>query len=333
MTRGVVLPAAKLPVVVTEYEVPEPGAGQVLVKMEACGICHSDLFISELEKQALTPLVLGHEGIGRVQKVGAGVTSVEPGNRVGITFLASTCGECEWCRTGRERFCPQQTNSGYNAPGALAGYATVAAQHLARVPEGLNAAEAAPLCCAGWTAYRGIQEASLQPGATIAIFGMGGLGHLAVQYARQAGLRVAAVDTSEQKLSLARAVGAEITVIADNAGRTLQKQYGGMDGAVVLTASTAAVGQALRSLKRCGTLVLVGLAQATFEMPVMETVIKGIQIRGSALGTRQDLEEVFRLAVTGGVKPHIQRHALDEVPALLEKMHRGELIGRAVIEF
>lgn len=333
MTRAVVLPAAKMPVVVSPIDVQEPGPRQVLVRMEACGICHSDLFISGLEKQALSPLVLGHEGIGRVEKLGAGVTSWAVGDRVGITFLASTCGECALCRTGRERFCPRQTNSGYNAPGALAGLATVAAQHLARVPEGLNAAEAAPLCCAGWTAYRGIQEAALAPGATIAIFGLGGLGHLAVQYARQKGLRVAAVDTSEQKLALAREVGSEITVMAENAGRTLQKEYGGMDAAVVLTASTAAIGQALRSLKRCGTLVLVGLAHASFEMPVMDTVLKGINIRGSALGTQQDLEEIFRLALTGAVRPHIERHALDEVPALLEKMRQGELLGRAVIEF
>jgi len=333
MTRGLVLPGSRAPVAVTELAIPEPGPGQALVKMEACGICHSDLFIAGLEKLPLAPLVLGHEGIGRVQKVGAGVTSFEPGDRVGITYLASTCGECEWCRTGRERFCPRQTNAGYNSPGALAGYASVPAQHLARVPEGLSAVEAAPLCCAGWTAYRAVQEAALAEGASLAVFGMGGLGHLAVQYARQAHLRVASVDVSEAKLALAREVGAEITVMAENAGRTLQKEYGGMDAAVVLTASAAAIGQALRSLKRCGTLVLVGLAQAVFEMPVMETVLKGIQIRGSALGTRQDLESVFRLAATGAVRPHIERHALEEAPALLEKMHRGELVGRAVISF
>jgi len=333
MTRGLVLRAARAPVTVAELAIPEPGPGQALVKMEACGICHSDLFIAGLEKLPLAPLVLGHEGVGRVQKVGEGVTWFKPGDRVGITYLASTCGECEWCRTGRERFCPRQTNAGYNSPGALAGYASVPAQHLARVPEVLSAAEAAPLCCAGWTAYRAVQEAALAEGASLAVFGMGGLGHLAVQYARQAHLRVASVDVSEAKLALAREVGAEITVMAENAGRTLQKEYGGMDAAVILTASAAAIGQALRSLKRCGTLVLVGLAQAVFEMPVMETVLKGIHIRGSALGTRQDLESVFRLAATGAVRPHIERHALEEAPALLEKMHRGELVGRAVISF
>jgi len=333
MTRGLVLRAARAPLAVTEIAIAEPGPGQALVKMEACGICHSDLFIAGLEKLPLAPVVLGHEGIGRVQKVGEGVTSLAPGDRVGITYLASTCGECEWCLTGRERFCPRQRNSGYSSPGALAGYASVPAKHLARVPEGLSAVEAAPLCCAGWTAYRAVQEAGLAEGASVAIFGMGGLGHLAVQYARQAHLRVAAVDVSEEKLALAREVGAEVTVTADKAGRVLQKEHGGMDAAVVLTASTAAIGQALRSLKRCGTLVLVGLAQASFEMPVMETVLKGIQIRGSALGTRQDLEAVFRLAGTGAVRAHVECHALEEAPALLEKMHRGELVGRAVISF
>jgi propanol-preferring alcohol dehydrogenase len=333
MTRGLVLPAAKAAVAVMQYAITGPGPGQVLVKMEACGICHSDLFISGLEKQALTPLVLGHEGIGRVEKLGGGVTSLALGDRVGITYLASTCGHCEWCLTGRERFCPKQTNSGYSSPGALAGYASVPAQHLVRVPEGLSAVEAAPLCCAGWTAYRAVQEAELVEGAKIAIFGMGGLGHLAVQYARQARLRVAAVDVSEPKLALARDSGAEITVLSGNAGRTLHKEHGGMDAALVLTASTDAIGQALRSLRRCGTLVLVGLAQATFEVSVIDAVLKGIQIRGSSLGTPQDLEAVFRLAVEGTVRPHIARHRLDEAPALLAKMHRGELVGRAVIEF
>jgi alcohol dehydrogenase, propanol-preferring len=333
ITRGVVLPAPGASIRVAELPIPDPATGQVLVRMEACGICHSDLFIAGMEKPPIVPLVLGHEGIGRVEKLGAGVTAFEPGDRVGIPFLATTCGTCEWCRSGRERFCPRQTNAGYNSPGALAGYASVPAQHLARVPEALSAAEAAPLCCAGWTAYRGVREAGLAPGSAIAIFGLGGLGHLAVQYARQAELRVAAVDVSEQKLALAREVGADVTVLAENAGRTLQKEHGGMDAAVVLTASVAAIGQALRSLKRCGTLVLVGLSHGTFEMPVMEAVLKGVTIRGSVLGTRQDLEEIFRLAAIGAVRPHIERHAIDDAPGLLQKMGRGDLIGRAVIEF
>ena len=325
------LPAARAPVLVRELEIPEPGPGQVLIQMEACGICHSDLFIAAMDKPPLVPLVLGHEGVGRVEKLGEGVDSFAAGDRVGATFLASTCGVCEWCRTGRERYCPRQLNSGYTAAGVLAGYASVAAQHLARVPDKLSAAEAAPMCCAGWTTYRAVKETGAAPGATVAIFGMGGLGHLAVQYARHAGLRVAAVDISEEKLALARSVGAEVAVLAENAARTLQKDYGGMDAAVVLTASAAAVGQALRSLKRCGTLVLVGLAHGVAELPVVDAVLKGITIRGSFTGTREDLEAVFRLAAAGVVRPHVEPHALEEAPELFERLRRGELVGRAVI--
>ncbi|HTT62720.1 MAG TPA: zinc-dependent alcohol dehydrogenase [Bryobacteraceae bacterium] len=333
MTRGVVLEAPKAPVRVMDLPAPEPAEGQVLVKMEACGICHSDLFIAGMEKPPVVPLVLGHEGIGRVEKPGPGVRSFVPGDRVGITFLASTCGACEWCRAGRERFCPRQTNSGYTAQGVLAGYASIPAQHLFRVPEGLSAADAAPLCCAGWTAYHALSETGAAAGDAVAIFGVGGLGHFAVQYARERRLRVAAVDTSDEKLALARELGAATTVLAENAGRTIQKNHGGVDAAVVFTASLAAISQALRSLKRCGTLVLAGMAQGACELPVVEAVLKGITVRGSYLGTRQDLEEVLRLASSGTVRPHVERHSIDEAPVLFEKMRRGELMGRAVIEF
>jgi propanol-preferring alcohol dehydrogenase len=162
---------------------------------------------------------------------------------------------------------------------------------------------------------------------------MGGLGHLAVQFARHAGLRVAAVDVSDEKLALARSVGAEITVTAENAGRTLQKEYGGMDAAVVVTGSASAAGQALRSLRRCGTVVLVGMANGPAELPIVDTVLKGITIRGSFLGTRQDLEDVFNLAATGVVRAHIEEHPIDDAPALFERLGRGDIAGRAVISF
>jgi len=333
VTRAVVLPVAGAAVTVSDTPIPQPPPGHALLQMEACGICHSDLFIAGMEKLPFTPLVLGHEGIGRVAGLGDGVSNLALGDRLGVTFLAATCGVCEWCRTGRERYCPRQLNSGYTAQGALAGFASVPVQHLVRVPDQLSARDAAPMCCAGWTAYRAVKEAAIAPGATVAIFGMGGLGHLAVQFARHAGLRVAAVDVSEEKLALARSEGAEITVHAENAGRTLQKEHGGVEAAVVLTASVAATGQALRSLKRCGTLVQVGLAHGMAELPIVDTVLKGITIRGSFLGTREDLEEVFLLAAAGVVRPHIETHAIEDAPLLFEKLRRGELTGRAVITF
>jgi propanol-preferring alcohol dehydrogenase len=333
VTLAAVLEAARAPVVVKTLAVPDPAPGEVLIRMEACGICHSDLFVAGLERPPLVPLVLGHEGIGRVESAGPGVTSVAAGDRVGITFLASTCGVCEWCQTGRERYCPRQKNSGYSLHGVLAGYACVPAQHLVRVPDSLPANAAAPLCCAGWTAYGAVREAGLGAGQTLALFGMGGLGHLAVQYARHRGLRVAAVDLSEEKLAQARSLGAEIALPAVDAARRLQKEHGGVDAAVVFAPATAAVEEAFRALKRTGTLVLVALVNERFALPMIDAVLKGITVRGSFLGTRADLEEVFRLAESGTVRPETHTHALDAVPDLFAKMHKGELMGRAVIGF
>src|SRR6202166_2784507 len=199
---AVVLTAPGGPVQVISQRLSEPGPGEALVRMEACGICHSDVFVAGLEKLPLVPLTLGHEGIGRVEAVGPDVTSVAVGDRVGITFLAATCGECELCRSGRERYCARQLNSGYTVHGALADRAVVRAQYLARIPESLNAAEAAPICCAGWTAYGAVRESGLESGHSLAIFGMGGLGHLAQQYAAIRGVRVAAVDVSAEKLRM-----------------------------------------------------------------------------------------------------------------------------------
>jgi len=301
--------------------------------MEACGLCHSDLFVASLEKLPLVPVTLGHEGIGRVVAVGAGVDGFAIGNRAGITFLASTCGACELCLSGRERFCPRQLNFGYTVQGALAGYSVVPAPLLFRVPDMLPAAEAAPLCCAGWTAYGALREAGLRPGQSVALFGMGGLGHLAIQYARHLGLRVAAVDVSESKLEMARSLGADLALLAENAGRTVQKQWGGADAAIVLTGSPAAIQQAFRSLKRTGTLIASGLSTNQYELPIVDTVLKGISIRGSYLGTRADLEEVFRLAQVGVGRAHIETHSLDEAPELFETMRRGEILGRAVVVF
>src|SRR5438876_5327058 len=224
--RAAVLSSPRGAVSIVDGRLPEPGAGEALVRMEACGICHSDLFVAGLERLPLVPLTLGHEGIGHVESVGPDVTGIAAGDRVGITFLAATCGECELCRSGRERYCARQLNSGYTVHGALATHAVVRTQYLAKIPDAMSAAEAAPVCCAGWTAYGAVRESGLRKGQLLGIFGMGGLGHLAQQYAAIGGLQVAAVDVSEEKLFMAAELGAEIAVPADNAGRTLQKQYG-----------------------------------------------------------------------------------------------------------
>src|SRR5438477_3773507 len=273
-TLAALVTAPKTPVQVLPIPIREPGTGEVLVKMEACGLCHSDIFVAGLEKLPITPLILGHEGIGRVEAVGAGVLGWARGDRAGITFLAASCGLCELCFSGRERFCVKQRNFGFTVPGVLTEYATVPIPQLFRVPENLRAAEVAPLCCAGWTAYGALRESGLRERQTVALFGMGGLGHLAIQYARHMGLSVAAVDTSERKLEIARELGAEVAVPAEQAGRALQKQFGGLDGAIVLTASVPAIQEAFRSLKRNGVLVLVGLTNERYELPVLDTILK-----------------------------------------------------------
>ena len=320
-TRAAVLAHARGPISIESLHFAEPAAGEVLLRMEACGLCHSDLFVAGLEKLPLSPLTLGHEGVGRVTAVGPGVADWAPGDRAGITFLGTTCGTCEWCTAGRERFCPKQTNFGYTLQGALGDYALAPACALVRVPEALNAADAAPLCCAGWTAYGALREAALAPGQSVALFGYGGLGHLALQIALHQGLRAAVSDPSEEKLALARAAGADTGALRN------------MDAAIVFTAAPAAIPQAFRLLRCNGTLILVGLAVTSYELPLVDTVLKGITIRGSYLGSRDDPAAVFALAGDGVLRPHVHTHALDEAPALLDRRRRGEPPGRAVIAF
>jgi len=332
-TKAAVLPQARGTIAVQSLDVAAPGPGEVLVRMEACGICHSDLYVAGLEKLPLAPVTLGHEGIGRVQAVGDGVGQWSAGDRVGITFMGPTCGVCEWCTSGRERFCPKQGNFGYSLHGALSEYALVPAAGLIPIPHDLSAAHAAPLCCAGWTAWGALREAGLTAGQKLALFGYGGLGHLALQMALHQKLRATVIDLSTQKLDMARANGAELAIPAENAGRTLQKEYGGVDAAIVLTPSPAAIQQAFRALKRTGTLVLVGISVNQYDLPLVDTIVKGIQVRGSYLGTRRELEEVFELARSGAIRPHVETHPIDETPAILDAMRRGEILGRAVIAF
>jgi len=313
--------------------VAEPGKGEARVRMEACGICHSDVMITGLEKLPLTPLVLGHEGIGVVEAVGEGVTNVAVGDRAGITYFAAGCEACEMCRTGFERYCAKQTNHGYTRQGALTTEGIVAAQNLVRVPEGLTAEEAAPLCCAGWTAMGALGEAHVRPGQLVAIFGFGGLGHLALQYAKHMGARTAVVDVGAEKLEFARQLGADAAVAAEDARKVLVKEHGGADAAIVFTASAAAAPVAFSCLKRRGRLILVGLTTDTYTFSVTETVLKGIRIQGSYLGPRADLEKVFALAAQGVARPKVATYGIEAVPELIGKLAQGQITGRAVIRF
>jgi alcohol dehydrogenase, propanol-preferring len=332
--KAAVLPSPQAPVEIVNVPVPEPGTGEVLVKVEASGLCHSDVFLASSPRLPKTPLILGHEGVGHVVALGPGVTRTRIGERVGIAFLHHSCRECDFCRSGRENFCVKQVQTGYHTHGALAEFAVGAEDFIARIPDALSNTQAAPLCCAGLTAYKAIRTAGLAAGEWVVLFGAGGLGHLAIQLAKREGLRVAVVDVADDKLEMARALGADLTINGlKQEPRKVMAQYGGAAGAITLTGSLAAIEQAFPTLRPNGILVLVGLSVKKFELPVIPAVLQGLRISGVFVGTPRDLQEIVDLAAAGAAHVHTESCQLEDVPAAMERMRQGALIGRVVVEF
>lgn len=310
---------------------PEPGPDEALVRVEACGLCRSDLFIQSLEQLPQTPLTLGHEGVGVVERLGEGVSGLAVGDRVGLTYLYGGCGRCESCAAQRPELCGRQRNRGFHVDGAFAELALAQADCVARMPAELDAATAAPLNCAGWTAYRAVKTAALDSGDWLAVWGAGGLGQLAIQLARLEGWRVVAVDPSAANRKLAAEAGAEITL--DPEADDLRKAFkgvGGAHGAISFVGKAAVVRNAVRAVRRGGCAVLVGLAPETIELPLLDVVLKGLRVEGSFLGRQADLDAVFALAVEGKIRSASQTCGLEDVPDALESMRAGTLAGRMV---
>jgi propanol-preferring alcohol dehydrogenase len=297
-------------------------------------LCHSDLFFRSLDALPKTPLTLGHEAIGRIEEIGEDVDGWKPGDRVAVTYLFAGCGSCEFCQAGRPEVCPRQINTGYHVDGAFAEYVAARADSLVKVPPDLPAEQAAPLCCAGWTAYHAVNSTGLAPGAWLAIFGAGGLGHLAIQFARLRGLRVAAVDLAADKLAIASKLGAELTINAreEDTVRALKK-VGGVHAAISFVASASVVAPAFKSLRRQGLLVLVGIKIENFELPLVDMVLKQTRVQGSFLGTRDELREVLDLARQGKIHVETRSCDLQALPAAMEQMDAGRLNGRMVVRF
>ncbi len=326
------------PLEVQDLPIPEPGEGQVLVRMETCGLCHTDIHAAhgDWPVKPNPPFVPGHEGVGPVERVGAGVPQDLVGKRVAIPWLATSCGNCRYCVSGRENLCESQQNSGYSVDGAYAEYAVAFAHGVVEVPDEVSSFDAAPLTCAGVTTYKAIKVAGVTPSERVAIFGIGGLGHLAVQYARIVGGLVTAVDIEKAKLDLAVELGADQVV---NAAETdpveaIQK-VGGADVAVVLAASPKVFAQAYRSLRRGGRLVMVALPgdNASIDVPIFETVLNGVCVVGSIVGTRQDLAEVFALHAAGRTKVIAETRKLDEVNEAFAEVLGGKVPARLVFQF
>lgn len=320
---------------IEEIPIPEPKHGEVLIRMLASGVCHTDLHAvdGDWPVKPILPLVPGHEGVGRVVALGAGVDTLTEGDRVGVAWLHSACGLCEYCLTGWETLCPHQQNTGYSVNGAHAEYLVVPAAFAVRIPERLDSVSAAPILCAGVTTYKGLKETDARPGQWVAISGVGGLGHLAVQYARAMGLRVAAIDVAEDKLVQARALGAEVTVnaaVADPAA-ALQRRLGGVHGALITAASVQAFEQALGMLRPGGTCSLVGLPKGHFPTPIFDVVLKRLTIRGSIVGTRHDLTEALEFAAAGHIRVQAEAQPLEAINEVFARLKRGQVAGRVVL--
>lgn len=325
------------PLVIEDVAVPRPAAGELLVKIEACGVCHTDLHAAEGDwpVKPNPPFIPGHEGVGHVVAVGNGVTHVKEGDRVGIPWLYSACGYCAHCLGGWETLCETQRNTGYSVNGGFAEYALADAGYVGHLPAGIGFVEIAPILCAGVTVYKGLKVTDTRPGDWVVISGIGGLGHLAVQYAKAMGLNVAAVDVDDAKLDLARRLGATVTVNAatDDPAAYLKKEIGGAHGALVTAVSPKAFEQAIGMVRRGGTVSLNGLPPGQFPLDIFGMVLNGITVRGSIVGTRLDLQEALDFAAMGKVAATVATDRLENINAVFARMHAGTIEGRVVLDF
>jgi propanol-preferring alcohol dehydrogenase len=322
------------PLALEEVPKPKAGRGEVVVRIEASGLCHTDIHAAhgDWPVKPVTPFTPGHEGVGIVEEVGPDVSEVAVGDRVALPWLGYACGTCEYCVSGWETLCREQRNMGYSMDGGFADYAKAYGRYVVEVPEGVDPVDAAPLTCAGVTTYKAIKVAGTRPSDIVAVFGIGGLGHLALQYASIAGGRVVAVDVTDEKLELAKELGAEWTVNAaeDDPAEAIQK-LGGADQAIALAVSPASFEQAYRSLRRGGTLVFVALpAENRIELPIFETVLNGITIVGSIVGTRVDLREVFELHAAGKTRVIRETRPLAAVNEAIADVEAGRVPARIV---
>ena len=323
------------PLRIEEVKVPLPGPGQILVKIEACGVCHTDLHAVEGDwpVRPSLPFIPGHEGVGYVAAVGSGVTRVKEGDRVGVPWLYTACGCCEHCLTGWETLCTEQQNTGYSVNGGYAEYVLADPDYVGILPKQVAFDDIAPILCAGVTVYKGLKVTNARPGQWVVISGVGGLGHVAVQYAKAMGLHVAAVDVDDAKLELARTLGASLTVNArhEDPVAVIQRDIGGAHGVLVTAVSNSAFGQAIGMARRHGTVALVGLPPGDFPTPIFDVVLKAISITGSIVGTRADLQEALDFAAEGLVKATIHHGKLDDINQIFDQMRAGSIEGRIVL--
>ncbi|HEL9621371.1 TPA: alcohol dehydrogenase AdhP [Streptococcus suis] len=336
--KAVVVNPESTGVVVVEKELRPLEAGEALVQIEYCGVCRTDLHVANGDFGKVPGRVLGHEGIGIVTEIAPGVTSLKVGDRVSVAWFFQGCGMCEYCTTGRETLCRTVKNAGYSVDGGMAEQCIVTADYAVKVPEGLDPAQASSITCAGVTCYKAIKEAHLEPGQWIAIYGAGGLGNLAVQYAKKVfNAHVIAVDINNDKLELAKEVGADVTIngleVEDVPGYIKEITGGGVHSTVVTAVSKVAFNQAIDSVRAGGYVVAVGLPSEYMDLSIVKTVLDGIKVVGSLVGTRKDLEEAFHFGAMGLVVPVVQKRPVEDAEAVFNEMVAGTIQGRMVLDF
>ena len=311
--------------------------GEALVDIEYCGVCHTDLHVAHGDFGKVPGRVLGHEGIGIVKEIAPDVKNLKVGDRVSVAWFFEGCGACEYCTTGRETLCRTVKNAGYSVDGGMAEQCIVTADYAVKVPEGLDPAQASSITCAGVTTYKAIKEAQLQPGQWTVIFGAGGLGNLAVQYAKKVfNAHVVAVDINNDKLALAKEVGADIVINGhevEDVAALIQEKTAGAHSAVVTAVSKVAFNQAVDSVRAGGRVVAVGLPSEMMDLSIVKTVLDGIQVIGSLVGTRKDLEEAFQFGAEGLVAPVVQKRPVSDAVDVFDEMEAGTIQGRMVLDF
>ena len=335
--RAAVVTEFGKPLTIQEVPIPEPGPGEVLVKVMACGVCHTDLHAAEGDwpVRPTLPFIPGHEAAGIVAKLGPGVTNLREGDAVGVAWLHDACLHCEYCETGWETLCEQQHNTGYSCNGGFAEYVIAAAAFAARLPRDVDFTVIAPILCAGVTTYKGLKETEARPGEWVVVSGVGGLGHVGLQYAKAMGLKVVAVDVSGDKLRLANELGADLAVDAGSGTaieEVVEATGGGAHGVLVTAVSPPAFAQAIGMTRRRGTVSLVGLPPGHFPTPIFDVVLKRITIRGSIVGTRRDLDEAIAFAADGKVNATIRTAPLEEINDIFAKLKEGRVDGRMVLD-
>ena len=335
--KAAVVRAFKQPLVIQEVPVPAPGAGQILVKIAASGVCHTDLHAADGDwpVKPKPPFIPGHEGVGHVAAVGAGVSHVKEGDRVGVPWLYTACGHCRHCLGGWETLCEQQQNTGYSVNGGFAEYVVADPDYVGHLPGNASFVEIAPILCAGVTVYKGLKVTDTRPGDWVVISGIGGLGHMAVQYAKAMGLNVIAVDVDDAKLELARKLGASLGVNARKADPAafVKKEVGGAQGVLVTAVSPKAFEQAHGDGRPRRNRFARRPPPGDFPLSIFNTVLNGITVRGSIVGTRLDLQEALDFAGQGKVKATVATERLENINDIFSRMRAGDIQGRIVIDF